>query len=90
MFYVAARGHHTDIGGLKGNSMHPDSKEWFEEGATFVSTFLVRDAVFNEEEVVKAFKEAGKYPNCSRESTRALLFEKRKPALTADCSISPN
>lgn len=48
--------------------MHPDSKEWFEEGATFVSTFLVRDGVFNEEEVVKAFKEAGKYPNCSRES----------------------
>lgn len=45
--------------------MHPDSKEWFEEGASFVSEFLVRDGVFHEDKVVKIFMEAGKYPNCS-------------------------
>lgn len=61
---VSNRGHHGDIGGLKGNSMHPDSRDWYEEGAIFVSHFLVRDGKWNQEEVVKIFEEAGKYPNC--------------------------
>ena len=64
VFWVAARGHHTDIGGLHGNSHHPDIKERWEEGAAFESTFLVRDGVFNEKEVVQIFNKAGTYPNC--------------------------
>lgn len=32
-FYVASRGHHTDIGGLGGTSMPPNSTELWQEGA---------------------------------------------------------
>jgi 5-oxoprolinase (ATP-hydrolysing) len=64
VFWVAARGHHTDIGGLGGNSSHPNQTERWEEGATFDSTFIVRDGVFNESEIVEAFMKAGTYPGC--------------------------
>ncbi|WWD04682.1 hypothetical protein V865_002753 [Kwoniella europaea PYCC6329] len=64
VFWVAARGHHTDIGGLEGNSHHPNQIDSMEEGVRFESTFIVRDGVFNEKEVVDAFMAAGDYPNC--------------------------
>ncbi|OWZ68378.1 hypothetical protein AYX14_01640 [Cryptococcus neoformans] len=64
VFWVAARGHHTDIGGLGGNSHHPDQSVRAEEGVAFESTFAVRDGVFNEQEIVDIFMKAGDYPGC--------------------------
>ncbi|ORY25472.1 putative cytoplasm protein [Naematelia encephala] len=64
VFWVAARGHHTDIGGLGGNSHHPDATCRAEEGVAFESTFIIRDGVFNEKEVVDKFMKAGEYPGC--------------------------
>ena len=64
VFWVASRGHHTDIGGLGGNSSNPSITERSQEGAAFESTFLVRDGVFNLEEVEAIFAKAGDYPDC--------------------------
>ncbi|KAL7421183.1 hypothetical protein Q5752_004068 [Cryptotrichosporon argae] len=64
VFFVAARGHHGDIGGSEGNSMHPRSTESWQEGAVFLSPFLVRDGVFYETGVREIFAKAGEYPDC--------------------------
>lgn len=64
VFWVAARGHHGDIGGLQGQSMHPDAVESWQEGAAFVSTFLVRNGEFNLPEVTRIFEAAGSYSDC--------------------------
>ena len=64
LFWVAARGHHTDIGGLGGNPHNPAAIVRQEEGVSFESTFAVRDGVFNEEEIVEAFMRAGDFPGC--------------------------
>lgn len=64
LFWVAARGHHTDIGGLAGNSHHPDAMCRAEEGVAFESTFVIRDGVFNEKEITETFMKAGEYPGC--------------------------
>lgn len=64
VFFVAARGHHGDIGGKDGNSMPPDSVEIWQEGASIMSTMLVSEGKFNEEEIVKIFEKAGTYPGC--------------------------
>lgn len=65
VFWVASRGHHTDIGGLGGNSGNPAITERCQEGAAFHSTYLVRDGVFNIQEVEQVFADAGKVPGCS-------------------------
>ncbi|KAI5479281.1 5-oxoprolinase (ATP-hydrolyzing) [Pseudohyphozyma bogoriensis] len=65
VFYVAARGHHGDIGGLNGQSMPPDSAEIWQEGASIMSTMLVSNGVFNEKEIVEIFEKAGTYENCA-------------------------
>ncbi|KAK8844794.1 hypothetical protein IAR55_006644 [Kwoniella newhampshirensis] len=64
VFFVAARAHHNDIGGLYGNSMPPESEEIWQEGALIYSAFLVRDGVFNHEEITRYLTEPGKYPDC--------------------------
>ena len=64
VFWVAARGHHTDIGGLEGSAMHPETIERQQEGAVFRSTFLVRDGKWNDEEVRDIFEQAGNIPGC--------------------------
>ncbi|WWD16936.1 hypothetical protein CI109_101368 [Kwoniella shandongensis] len=64
VFWVAARGHHTDIGGLGGNSHHPNQTVRQEEGVAFESTFVIRDGVFNEKEITEIFMKAGDYPGC--------------------------
>lgn len=64
VFWVAARGHHGDIGGLEGNSMHPDSTESWQEGAALMSTFLVRDGVFDEAGIREIFAKAGQFEDC--------------------------
>lgn len=64
-FYVAARGHHTDIGGLGITSMMPGSKELWEEGFNVRSMMLVKNGIFLEEDARKAFLAAGDHPGCS-------------------------
>jgi len=49
VFYVAARGHHADIGGIAPGSMPPFSKWLVEEGACITSFTLVKNSEFQEE-----------------------------------------
>ncbi|KAL2210539.1 hypothetical protein CC79DRAFT_1355222 [Sarocladium strictum] len=64
-FYVASRGHHTDIGGKGITSMMPESKELWEEGLNVPSMKIVSEGAFLEEEVKAAFHKAGSFPGCS-------------------------
>lgn len=82
VFWVAARGHHTDIGGLEGSCMHPDTTHRSQEGAVFKSTFLVRDGVFNEEEVRQVLAACGEFPNC----LPSRRFEDNISDLKAQCA----
>src|SRR3712207_4913196 len=50
-FYVAARGHHADIGGITPGSMPPDSHTVDEEGVLLDDVLLVDQGRFLEEEV---------------------------------------
>jgi 5-oxoprolinase (ATP-hydrolysing) len=61
LFYVGARGHHADIGGITPGSMPPDSKTVEEEGVLFDNFLLVDRGTFREE-AVRAHLAAGKYP----------------------------
>lgn len=69
-FYVASRGHHSDIGGKGITSMMPESKELWEEGLNVPSMKIVSEGTFLEEEVRAAFEKAGSFPGCS--TTRRL------------------
>ena len=51
--YVASRGHHSDIGGIQPGSMPAFSKHIEEEGAQFISFKIVKNGVFNENELVE-------------------------------------
>ncbi|TDZ24815.1 Uncharacterized protein Cob_v002374 [Colletotrichum orbiculare MAFF 240422] len=64
-FYVASRGHHTDIGGKGITSMMPESRELWEEGLSVPSLKLVSGGTFLEADVVAAFERAGSRPGCS-------------------------
>ncbi|KAL5343568.1 putative 5-oxoprolinase [Aspergillus crustosus] len=64
-FYVAARGHHTDIGGKGISAMMPDSKELWEEGTNVRSMKIVENGTFLESGVRDAFHAAGEFPGCS-------------------------
>ncbi|KAK8851392.1 Hydantoinase B/oxoprolinase-domain-containing protein [Apiospora arundinis] len=65
VFYVASRGHHTDIGGKGITSMMPESKELWEEGINIKSMKIVSGGVFLEDDVRAAFARAGEFPGCS-------------------------
>ncbi|KAF4815179.1 hypotheticall protein [Colletotrichum siamense] len=64
-FYVASRGHHTDIGGKGITSMMPESRELWEEGLNVPSLKIVAAGTFLETEVREAFERAGSFPGCS-------------------------
>ncbi|OKL57401.1 hypothetical protein UA08_07323 [Talaromyces atroroseus] len=64
-FYVASRGHHTDIGGLGGTSMPPNSTELWQEGAAIKSFKLIHNGHFDEEGVTKILVQPGEYPGCN-------------------------
>uniref|UniRef100_A0A0N4ZHY2 5-oxoprolinase n=1 Tax=Parastrongyloides trichosuri TaxID=131310 RepID=A0A0N4ZHY2_PARTI len=65
-FYVANRGHHSDIGGLVPGSMPPNSTTILEEGAVFKNGFtIVEDGVFLESKVIEALESPSKQPGCS-------------------------
>lgn len=65
VFFVANRGHHADIGGLTPGSMPPTSTSLDQEGAVFKCFKLVNKGVFQEEALIAALQEPGKYPGCS-------------------------
>ncbi len=60
-FYVAARGHHADIGGITPGSMPSDSKTIDEEGVLLDNVQLVERGVFLERSV-RALLTAGAWP----------------------------
>ena len=64
-FYVAARGHHTDIGGRGITSMMPESKELWEKGINVRCMKIVDTGTFLEDDVRQAFLDAGNFPGCS-------------------------
>ncbi len=49
--FVAARGHHADIGGIAPGSMPPDSRTIADEGVLIDNVLMVDEGVFCEEEV---------------------------------------
>ncbi|MEK8029372.1 hydantoinase B/oxoprolinase family protein [Ideonella sp. DXS29W] len=71
-FYVAARGHHADIGGLTPGSMPPLSKTITEEGVLIDNFLLVRDGRLREAEFMSLLR-SGPYPARNPEQTLADL-----------------
>ncbi len=59
--YVAARGHHADIGGIAPGSMPPDSRSIDEEGVLIDNELLVDEGHFCEAEI-RALLAAGEWP----------------------------
>ena len=57
-YFVAARGHHADIGGIAPGSMPPDSTRLEEEGVVIPPSFLLRAGRFREEEIATLLREA--------------------------------
>ncbi len=60
-FYVAARGHHADVGGIAPGSMPPTSRSIDEEGVLLENVLLVDEGQFREAEIA-AILSAGLYP----------------------------
>ncbi len=61
-FFVAARGHHADIGGISPGSMPPDSRCIEEEGVVIDNLLLVDSGGFREA-AVRALLASGRYPS---------------------------
>jgi 5-oxoprolinase (ATP-hydrolysing) len=59
VFYVASRGHQADIGGIVPGSMPPFSKQLSDEGMAVESMKIVKDGLFQEDELVRRLTEAG-------------------------------
>lgn len=59
--FVAARGHHADVGGVQPGSMPPFSKTLDEEGVLLDALLIMREGVFLEAEVREALL-AGPWP----------------------------
>jgi 5-oxoprolinase (ATP-hydrolysing) len=65
IFFVASRGHHSDIGSISPGSMPPHSTKLEDEGAMIVAFKLVRDGVFQEEGITEILQAPGKLPGNS-------------------------
>ncbi len=61
LFFLAARGHHADIGGITPGSMPPTSTVVAEEGVLLHHVPIVRDGVFQEADVL-ALLTSAEYP----------------------------
>jgi 5-oxoprolinase (ATP-hydrolysing) len=61
LFYVAARGHHADIGGMTPGSMPPDSRTLSDEGILIDDFLLVEDGTFRES-AFRALLSEGPHP----------------------------
>lgn len=56
IFFVASRGHHSEIGGITPGSMPPFSKSIWEEGAAIKAFKLVEKGIFQEEGIINLLK----------------------------------
>ncbi|RDW77634.1 hypothetical protein BP6252_05687 [Coleophoma cylindrospora] len=66
LFWVAARAHHAEIGGIAAGSMPSDSTELFQEGVAFEQWKLVSEGKFDDAGVQHHFIDVpGSYPGCS-------------------------
>jgi len=72
LFYVAARGHHAEIGGLTPGSMPPFSRTVHEEGVLFDNWLLVERGRFRESET-RALLTGAQYPSRNPETNLADL-----------------
>lgn len=61
-YFVAARGHHADVGGITPGSMPPDSTSLDEEGVLLDNVLIVEEDRFLETEVA-AILSAGRWPS---------------------------
>jgi 5-oxoprolinase (ATP-hydrolysing) len=61
-WFVAARGHHADIGGISPGSMPPNSRSVEDEGILFDNVLIVDEGRFLEAEV-RALLEGGRWPS---------------------------
>ena len=61
LFYVASRGHHSDVGGITPGSMPPNSRTLQEEGVLLDNLLLVRDGELRETAILDALA-AGPWP----------------------------
>jgi 5-oxoprolinase (ATP-hydrolysing) len=61
LFFVAARGHHADIGGITPGSMPPHSRTIEEEGILITDFLVIEDGAFRESET-RALLSHGPYP----------------------------
>jgi 5-oxoprolinase (ATP-hydrolysing) len=59
IFWVAARGHHADIGGISPGSMPPNSRRIEEEGACIMSFKLVKGGLFQEQGITRLLRAPG-------------------------------
>ena len=71
-FYVAARGHHADIGGITPGSMPPDSTHVDEEGVLLDNVQLVSEGRFLEDEI-RTLLTSARYPARSPDTNLADL-----------------
>ncbi|WP_343527036.1 hydantoinase B/oxoprolinase family protein [Sphingomonas sp.] len=60
-YFVAARGHHADVGGTTPGSMPPDSTTLAEEGVVFDDVLIVEDGAMREE-AIRELLASGPYP----------------------------
>ena len=72
LFFTAARGHHTDVGGLTPGSMPPDSRTIHDEGVYIDNFTLVSRGRFREAET-RALLASGPYPVRAPETNLADL-----------------
>ena len=79
-YFVAARGHHADIGGITPGSMPPGSRSVEEEGVLIDNVLIVADGRFLESEVA-ALLGSGRWP--SRNVTQNIVDLKAQVAACA-------
>ena len=72
LFFVASRGHHSDIGGKVPGSCPPDSKQLDEEGIIIDNFLLTRNGKLRQKEI-DALLRSGKYPARNPDSNLADL-----------------
>ncbi|MEK6592484.1 MAG: hydantoinase B/oxoprolinase family protein [Pseudomonadota bacterium] len=81
LFYVGARGHHADIGGITPGSMPPDSRHIDEEGVLIDNFLLVENGRLRESET-RALLASARYPARNIEQNladlRAMVAANRK------------
>ena len=77
--FVAARGHHADIGGIAPGSMPPDSKSIDQEGVLIDNFLLVDEGHFREAEM-RALLGSGEWPARNRDRNISDLKRSSHPA----------